>query len=182
MGTVCTLCSETCLKFGLLCYLVNQPAWLGGNQIEGTLWQPSCQLLPWQISQPQAQSIFGVSCHLETSKRFSELKLFYYWGMIKKSAWRRPSTILTFSTGQCRPDWAFLLVDVDHPDVFYWSTLTRLSFSTGRQSTLSTPVDAVDAVDVHLTDVFITPYYCDQKDCCFCFISNIKLVNWFKKN
>ena len=33
--------------------------------------------------------------------------------------------------GRRWPDWAFLLVDVDYPDVFNWSTSTRLSFSTG---------------------------------------------------
>ena len=62
------------------------------------------------------------------------------------------STILAVSTGWCppswcflgrrqQPDWAFLLVGVDQTELFYWST----SWST------------FDAVDVHFTDVFITP-------------------------
>ena len=52
---------------------------------------------------------------------------------------RRPSTILTFSTGWRRPDWrflgwrrtdwAFLRVDVDQTELFYWSTSTILTFS-----------------------------------------------------
>ena len=51
-------------------------------------------------------------------------------------------TRLRFSTG-------------DQTEVFYWSTSTRLRFSTGRRpGQRSTPVDAVD---VHFTDVFITP-------------------------
>ena len=74
---------------------------------------------------------------------------------------RWPSTILTFLTGRRRPDWrflgrrwpswhflgrrqphwGFLLVDVHQTELFYRSTSTRLSFSTGRhpgrQSTLS---------------------------------------------
>ena len=52
---------------------------------------------------------------------------------------RRPSWRFL---GQHRPDWTLLLVDIDHPDIFYWST----SWST------------VDAVDIHFTDVFITPH------------------------
>ena len=69
----------------------------------------------------------------------------------KVSRRRRPSTILTFSwststrltfsTGWCWSDWAFLLVDVDQTELFYWST----SWST------------VDAVKIHFSDVFITP-------------------------
>ena len=70
-----------------------------------------------------------------------------YWILMKTSAWRWPrksqsSTRLSFSTGwrqpswgflgRRRPDWAFLIVDVNHPDVFYWSTSTRfyLSFTS----------------------------------------------------
>ena len=77
---------------------------------------------------------------------------------------RRP---LRFSTCPRRPDWRFQLVDVDHTDVFNWSTSTTDIFywstSTStvgvgrRPSTLSTPV---------FTDVFITPaVYLFQINC-----------------
>ena len=59
-----------------------------------------------------------------------------------------------------RPSWRFLLVDVDQTDVFlvdveqtelfYWSTSTRLSFSTGRRR----PDWGFLLVDVDQTEVF----------------------------
>ena len=59
--------------------------------------------------------------------------------------------------GRPRPGWAFLLVDINQTEVFYWST----SWLT---------VDAVEAFDVHFTDLFITPNstlirfdFCKQK-------------------
>ena len=128
----------------------------------------------------------------------------FYGAWWKRQSWNvdcRPST--TFSTGRRRPDGAFLLVDVVHPDVFllvdvnhwailtfsywststiltffnwststteliYWSTSTRLRFSTGRRGPQSSSgrrwTSTVDAVDVHFTDVFITPILCQTDD------------------
>ena len=58
---------------------------------------------------------------------------------------------LHFSTDWRRPSWRFQLVGVDQTELFYWSTLT---------TDWSTFWSAVDAVDVHFTDVFITPTLC----------------------
>ena len=64
----------------------------------------------------------------------------YHSPMMNIGAWwkRQPDVdsvdrrSLTFSTGRRQPDWAFLLVDVNQTELFYWLT----SWST---------VDAVDA-------------------------------------
>ena len=102
-------------------------------------------------------------------------------GVMKTSALkRRPST--TFSTGRRWPDWAFLLVDVDHwpfqlgdvdqTELFSWSTSTADVFLVNigrRPSTLSTSI---------WPDIFITPQTNAISVCCnshththtFCFI------------
>ena len=118
--------------------------------------------------------------------RDKSLRFAFFWSqnmVLPRAWWKRQPDVdrrpLSFSTGLRRPDWAFLLVDVnykywpstvnvdatdvflvdvDQTEVFYWLTSTRLRFLTGwrpgRRSMLSTPVDAVN---VHFTDVFITP-------------------------
>ena len=63
------------------------------------------------------------------------------------------------------------MVDIDQIEVFYWSTSSRLSFSTGRRrpdwAFLLVDVDQTELfywstswsmVDVHFTDFFITPF------------------------
>ena len=69
---------------------------------------------------------------------------------VDRRSWRRPDWASTgrrrphwrfllvgidhtdvFITGRHWPDWGFQLVDVDHSDVFYWSTVdVRLTFSS----------------------------------------------------
>ena len=54
-----------------------------------------------------------------------------------------------------RPDWGFQVVDVDQNELFYWSTSTRLSFSTGQSQ----------------ADLFITPNFHLHSLPCHCIVS-----------
>ena len=61
--------------------------------------------------------------------------------------------VQNISTGRRRPDWALLLVDIDH-----WAILlVDVDHPDVSGQCWTATVDAVDAVGVNFTDVFITP-------------------------
>ena len=105
-------------------------------------------------------------------------------GVMKTSAWCRPrkSQTSTLSVDvNRRPDWAFLLVNVNQTDVFsvYLDQTDIFSVDVDQTELLywSTSWSTVGAVDVHFTDVFITPKMSEFVEAKFKFVDNYQTFN-----